>query len=324
MAPSSTRSLVIVGKRTKRTGKPVLDGKDKARVLTIKRGVKVSIRSLVVRNGRATRVRAGGGISNKGKLTLRDVVVRGNGATRGGGIFNAGVLRMLGRSIVRGNTGTGRAPMSVGGLYNVGFAVLDDSARIRKNNMGTIVVVNKGTLTMRGASDISDNSPFHGPSGTVVNQGTMVMDGTAGISGQGGVSNAGTLVMNGASSIHDNTTSGCVATLCGPAGRPGAGVFNTGSLALNDTASIHHNRVFGAQSPEYPGARGGGVYNEGTVTMTGSSRIHENEAQLGGNGVQGLGGGLFSTSGGTLVGVNCAPQSYANVYGNAPDDCYLE
>ena len=150
---------------------------------------------------------------------------------------------------------------------------------------------------------------------------------TASIWGQGSNTNSGTLVMNDASSIHDNVTNGCVSVMCGPAGRPGAGVNNTGTLTLNDTAAIHHNRVLGPtqnHSPQYPGARGGGVYNEGTLTMTDSSRITDNEAQNGGNGVSGLGGGLYNASGGTLVGVNCAPHTYANVYGNTPDDCYID
>ena len=43
-----------------------------------------------------------------------------------------------------------------------------------------------------------------------------------------------------------------------------------------------------------------------------------------GSGVRGLGGGVYNASGGTLVGVNCAPHTYANVYGNTPDDCYIE
>ena len=58
--------------------------------------------------------------------------------------------------------------------------------------------------------------------------------------------------------------------------------------------------------------------------MNGNSHISANEAGPGGNGVLGQGGGLYNASGGTLVGVNCAPHTYANVYGNTPDDCYVE
>jgi hypothetical protein len=34
------------------------------------------------------------------------------------------------------------------------------------------------------------------------------------------------------------------------------------------------------------------------------------------------GGGLSRTRG-TLKGVSCGPQTYANIYGNSPDDCAL-
>jgi hypothetical protein len=145
------------------------------------------------------------------------------------------------------------------------------------------------------------------------------------IAEQGRVSNTGTLTLNDMSSIHDDWMGGCVSVMCGPAGSPGAGVYNKGVLGLNDASSIHHNRVGGPSQnhpPQYPGARRGGVYNEGTLTMTGSSRITDNEAQNGGNGVPGLGGGLYNASDGSLVGVNCGPGG--NVFGNTPDDCHFE
>ena len=252
-APFIDKDLVIVGRRTKRTGKPVLDGRGKARVLTIKPRVKVD-HPQPRRRGTVQPPASGwwrylqqGQADATGRRRARQ-----RGDCRAAASSTPGSCGCWVAASSGATYRTGGAAMSVGGLYNVGRAVLDDSARIRKNNMGTIVVVNEGTLTMKGASDISDNSPFHGPSRHRRQPGTMVMDGTAGISGRAASRTPGTLVMNGASSIHDNTTSGCVATVCGPAGRPGAGVLNTGSLALNDTASIHHNRVAAAQSPGLP------------------------------------------------------------------------
>jgi hypothetical protein len=82
---------------------------------------------------------------------------------------------------------------------------------------------------------------------------------------------------------------------------------------MNDGSSIHHNSVSGGTGR----AIGGGVYNTGTLTMTGSSRITENRLY----GVQqNQGGGLYNAGGGTLNGVTCG----TNVYGNTPDDCYME
>ena len=325
------KSITVAGQQTERTGKPILNGGIEAllpgstRVLTIRPGIKVNIRGLVIRNGKATRIPNGGGISNKGRLTLRDVVVRGNAAVRGGGIYNEGALRMLGRSVVRDNTGLYPSYLTevVSGVFNTGRLVLDDRTRIT-SNFGGSGVLNSGTLVMNGSSNISASDFGRGVSG-VTNSGTLVMNDASSISEQGPVSNSGTLVMNDASSIHHNRITGGMSG-CGTG--QGGGVRNTGSLTLNGSASIHHNSVWGGCSysqspPPYDRARGGGVYNSGSLTMTGASRINDNEAMTSGSGVRGLGGGVYNASGGTLVGVNCAPHTYANVYGNTPDDCYI-
>jgi hypothetical protein len=311
------RSIAIGGVLDGRTGRPVLTGDDKARVLVVAPSAKVSLRDLVIRDGLATRIADGGGISNKGKLTLRDVTVRHNDATRGAGIYNEGVLQTRGRSVVVSNGDIDRS-LGGSGVHNLGRLTLDDRTRIQSNKP----VVNEGTLVMRGMSSISHSLLAVGTIG-LYNDGSLTMQDSSSISDQGPVSNAGTLVMNDASSIHDNLTSGCVHALCGPSGSPGAGVHNTGTLTMNDASSIHHNRVGGPathQPPTAPGARGGGVYNAGTVVMSGSSRIRQNEAMNGGNGVPGLGGGLYNARGGILVGIDCG----GNVHGNTPDDCYFE
>ena len=327
------KDLAIRGVKARRTGRPVLDGglasysmEGSTRVLTIKPRVKVSIRDLVIRNGRATRIPEGGGISNKGRLTLRDVVVRNNTAVHGGGIYNEGILSMLGRSIVTYNTGLYPSYLTevVSGVFNTGRLVLDDRTRITSNSGGS-GVVNAGTLVMNGSSNVSASDFGRGVSG-VTNSGTWMMNDASSISDQGPVTNAGTFVMNATSSIHHNRITGGMSG-CGTG--QGGGVHNTGSLTLNGSASIHHNSVWGGCSysqspPPYDRARGGGVYNSGSLTMTGASRVYDNEAMTSSNGLGGLGGGLYNASGGTLVGVNCAPQTYANVYGNTPGDCYFE
>ena len=116
-------------------------------MLTIKPKINASIRDLVIRNGRATRIPNGGGISNKGRLTLRDVVVRDNRAVRGGGIYNDGALRMLGRSVVRNN----------GDLYVAGAAL-----RARST---TSVVSSSMTAPVSGTTLVSHPSSTRAPSG---------------------------------------------------------------------------------------------------------------------------------------------------------------
>ncbi len=322
------KSLAITGATTRKSGKPILDGgiesflPGSTRVLTIRPGIKVNIRGLVIRNGKASRIPNGGGISNKGRLTLRDVVVRNNAAERGGGIYNEGALRMRGRSVVKDNTGLSATFLTAvaSGVFNTGRLVLDDRTRITSNTGGS-GVINAGTLVMNGSSNISASDFGRGVSG-VTNPGTLVMNDASSITKQGPVTNPGTLVMNDDSSIHHNRITGGMLG-CGTG--QGGGVHNTGFLTLNGSASIHDNAVWGGcgQSAPNDRARGGGVFNSGSLTMTASSRIYDNEATISSNRVVGLGGGLYNASGGTLSGVNCAPHTYANVDGNAPDDCYF-
>ena len=293
------KNLAIIGKRTGRLGLPVLDGDGNVRVLVIKPGANVNLRSLHIREGWWKRgygtltISRGGGISNKGRLTLQDVAV-----SNGGGIHSMGTLRIRGWAVASS-------------LDNAGRLVFAQGSRVTMQANGG-GLSNDGDLRMDGSSLSARLGGWWALSFS--NSGTLTMDGVSSISGFRGVGNAGTLTMNDASSIHDNHWwQGR-----GPMGMfspapPGGGVINRGTLTMNDASSIHGNSTVSAVAGT---GLGGGVYNAGHLTMTGSSRITENRA--------GQGGGVYNASGGTLIGVGCAPQTYANVYGNTPDDCYFE
>jgi hypothetical protein len=331
------RSLVIQGIRAGRSSKPVLDGEGKSRVLVIKPGVKVRMRNLTIRNGVAKHTQSSGGISNRGDLTLRGVIVRKN---RHGSLHNEGVLLILGRSSVKDNTG---------GLFNAGRLVLTGRAQVRGNwatleNEGTLVmaesasihhnnghgVVNTGTVEMSGSSSI------YGQNGRGIHsRGTVTLTDFASIhdNGGGGAHNEGTMVLSGSASIHDNrwapygggvvnwgtaatlTLNGASSIRANAASGHGGGVWSAyGTVTLNDSSAIRDN---------VSGGDGGGIWNDAfrrvALTMTGSSTITGNSATKG--------GGVFNVgprSLATLVGVSCAPQTLANVYGNAPDDCFFE
>jgi len=324
------KNLLIEGKRT-RSGTPTLDGDGKLRPLTIMgsrpgrvrvtRAPRVTIRDLTIRDGRASPPihvpeyggAVGGGIWNDGTLKLLDVVVRDNrGAIRGGGIFNAthATLRLNGRTRIIGN----KATYSGGGIecwYCT--VILNDSSTIEGNTArprygdGGGVFIYHGQLTLNGSSAIRGN--------TARSHGGGVFYFEAGI------------VLNDTSSIRDNR-----------AGASGGGIFDTGpydydfpgggGITLNDASSITGNRAAASDScceRRCGGTRslGGGVWVAfaTTFTMTGASVISGNHAACGA-------GGLYSEIGpdssGSLVGVSCAPQTLANVYGNTPDDCYIE
>jgi hypothetical protein len=280
--------------------------------VTVAKGTRVSMRTLVISGPVALgRPR---GIINHGTLLLRDVVLRNFSAWMslrpvGSAIDNRGVLRTMGATLIRLNGELGDA------LLNSGQATLGGTTRVTQNSG---CVHNLGVLVMNDSSSIDRCWAPKGTQGPS-NDGSLVMNDSSSIWSTGGVWNRGELTMNDESSIHNNLSY----SYMGPGA--GGGVWNEGTLTMHDASSIHHNSVNGpsiyrATTP----ARGGGVYNAGTLVMTGSSRITQNDARTGLNGVTGSGGGLYNASGGTFDGVMCGSQSYANVYGNTPDDCYFE
>jgi hypothetical protein len=94
---------------------------------------------------------------------------------------------------------------------------------------------------------------------------------------------------------------------------------------MHDQSSIHDNSAGGGWFMAR--GTGGGVYNAsgGTVSMHDASGIHDHSVIGGPVGdAPPTGGGLYAASGGILNGVYCAPHSYANVYGNTPDECHIE
>jgi hypothetical protein len=101
------RDVTIQGSKTRSSGKPILDGGHRARVIVIKPGVRVGLRDLSIIGGKAHLDRPGGGISNKGRLTLRDVVLHDNDSFVGNtaGIHNDGIIRMFGSSVVKEKLG---------------------------------------------------------------------------------------------------------------------------------------------------------------------------------------------------------------------------
>ena len=120
---------------------------------------------------------------------------------------------------------------------------------------------------------------------------------------------SGTFTMNDTSSIRDNE-----GDVSGDGGS--GGVQNLGTFTMRDSSSISGNTALCSQS--------GVTVRGGTFTMTGDSVITANVAQYLAGWCEWTGGAGIYHQGGTLVGVSCAPQTYANVYGNTPDDCYIE
>jgi hypothetical protein len=78
----------------------------------------------------------GGGIDNKGTLTVTDTTISENfTAGAGGGIYNYGILLVNGSSVITANTAiaTNTTPGTGGGIYNTGDITIVPPATVTGN-----------------------------------------------------------------------------------------------------------------------------------------------------------------------------------------------
>ena len=200
---------------------------------------------------------------------------------------NLAVLVLNGHSSVRNNTGDGVQN------WGLGTVTLNEDSSIWDN--ADDGVDNLGTLILNDASTIAWN--LNG----VYNSGTLTLNDESDISRHAGSgiydSERGVVVVGGSSRIDANGIGRWVR-----AGHTVGGIHNLGTVTLNDSARVRRNMNWGVLQ------RLGG-----SLTMNGTSRI------TGNHGLGKRGGGVHA---GTLTGVTCGPGG--NVYGNTPDDCYIE
>ena len=242
------KRLTLVGKPTPDLLRPVLLANGVGKVLRV--SARVSLIDLKITGGRTAW--NGGGIYNRGNLTLKNSVVSGNTAVGdGGGIFNLSLgglsLTLNGSSSVRGND----AGRYGGGILNSG-----------------------GDVTLNGSSSVGGNDAgrsgggiFHLNDILTLNDSASVRANTARVRGGGIANYGGDVFMSGLSSVRANT-----------ARRGGGGIYNdTGEdVTLNESSSVRSNDA----------NRGGGVLNFGRLTLKGSSWVTGNTAAVRGGGIR--------------------------------------
>jgi hypothetical protein len=137
-------------------GVPVLDGTGTVRVLSVATTSNVTVEGLVIKGGSTTGL--GGGIENKGVLTVEESTFSENSAANGGAIVNtSGATLTVEDSMFSNNTTTG---VGGGAVIDSGTATVERSLMISNEapiNGGAINVQPGGSMTV-AASTIAGNT----------------------------------------------------------------------------------------------------------------------------------------------------------------------
>ncbi|MET0621893.1 MAG: Calx-beta domain-containing protein [Pyrinomonadaceae bacterium] len=263
----------------------------------------------------------GGGVSNKGTLTLTDCVVSGNASGRGGiGLSNP--------ARTRGINGSG------GGVYNEGRLTMNNCVvsnnsvqgeATRQSGEGGGGIYSTGELSMTGCT-VSNNRAGGSSSGLGVGAGiyargrtritnSVVRDNRGGGYG-GGVYNSGNMTAEGTTFSGNSTADGEPRDLGDTVGSNGGGIANFSVMTLTHcTVSGNWTGKGGVALDSGgwggSGGDGGGIWNNGTMEMR-DSTVSNNVAgdgagtppgMVGTAGRGGGGGGIFSH--GVLTVTNC-------------------
>jgi cysteine-rich repeat protein len=279
----------------------VLDGGAGGSVVTIREGVTATLRGFTIRNGRAP---AGGGILNRGDLTLDAMTIRENVAVAeqpaGGGISNAGTLTLRGTIVTRSSlTSTATARSVIPILISLSGAGIHSTAGVVRLSQASLVEANEIIVTGlpgasgQGAGIGAQNTRVQISGASSVRNNTLDINGLSGgasASGAGLWLSGGVLELDTGSAIEDNvaTARGAVGEARGVVAQ-GGGFYASSTLITINAAFVRNNQVVALDEQGATATAGGGHVNEGSVTVT--------AAAITGNSVRAQGGGTASTGG---------------------------
>jgi len=168
-----TGDLTLIGAAAAST---VIDGGGLDRVLDIDpsgAGISVSLSNLSVRNGNVAG-EAGGGIRNRGTLTLDRVSISGNvSGINGGGLLNLGVVTLTNTTVDGNSAGSG------GGIYNGGGTLTLSSSTLSGNGADAAGGDGGGLYNAGTAAAALTNVTFSGNGAVDMGGGVFVAGGTA-------------------------------------------------------------------------------------------------------------------------------------------------
>jgi hypothetical protein len=265
-------------------------------------GATATLAGLTISGGNSE---TGGGIGNKGTLTLNDCMINNNYSVGlGAGIANVGTMN-VNNCTVFSNSGT----LEGGGIYTT------------------------GTLSVTGCTISANSSELYGggiyidESGTLALSDSTVENNTTGSSKTGGATPGGGGICSDGLSV-TLTDSTIAANTVSPNGN-GAGIDNENSMMLTG-CSVTNNQVIG-------GGLGGGIYSDGASLSVIGSTIASNtdgttsgatdngggiaatntvvitDSTIADNSTQGAGGGIYTS--GMLTAVNTT-VAYNNTTGS--------
>jgi len=242
----------------------IIDGNAWGRVFEIQSSVAAEISGATIQNGEAL---GGGGIYNRGDLTLTNSTVSGNaipyaGGGSGGGIYNsAGALTLINTTVSENTIGA----------YGYGAGIA--------NGFG-------GTATLTD-SMVSGNTAYFGGGisnhdyGTLTLTNSTVVGNSAHYSGGGILNHYSTTTLTN-SAVRGNTTE--------YGGGGGAGIYSWSSDLALSNSTVSANTAYGT---------GGGIINTeySTATLT-NSTVSGNDgfAPFWGNGINNIGGSAYLTN----------------------------
>jgi predicted outer membrane repeat protein len=245
-------------------------------VFTVAAGAKVQISDLTIAKGSADQ---GGGILNKGSLTLSDCVVKNNTTLasgnndQGGGIYNAATLTISGTTFSDDSAAGNSSPQG-GAIYNSGTLMVNDTTLSGNTALTTFGTGNGGAIYNHGTCTVAN--------------GTFT-DNSVGVNGGAIFSDKGLSISD--SQFSDNTTSG-------------NGFAGGGAIYVQGTLNLLGSYLTGNSSPT-----GGGVYVSGGNAVIGTSTLVNNT----GSGVFTFAGGvtvadstISKNTGGGISSVNGA------------------
>lgn len=219
------------------------------RILHIENGVTVKVSALNIRNGGYDALTAGGGIlvTGNARLTLKQSIITGSHAQRGGGLAIEQGTVILNQSEIQYNT----AGQHGGGLW-VGTTAT--------------VAMSEGSLKDNGVTDL-----VSGTGGGLYNQGSVTLTGVwvslnYAVKGGGGIDNHNLLVVDKAHIQSNSTYQG-----------DGGAILNQ---PLTATVMINRTDIYNNNTQE---GNGGAIWNAGRLTIIGAT-LAENRTRKGGIG----------------------------------------